>query len=266
MTQRAVLVDQYLRAIGVDAQPPSRDLLDRLVFGHVATLAFASAGVRLGDALPLDPASVHDRLVVRRRGGYCFEHNLLMFEALSELGFAPTMYLARVLVSGAAHPALTHRVSVVEIDGDRILVDVGFGPQGPTGAVPFDGTVVGEPWRCFRLTQTGPAEWTTLAAQAGTSWEPMYRFELTTYGDSDCELGHFYSHRHPDAHFVRVLVGSRLLVDETRSLRNRDYWIVRPDGVERRRIDSAQELRAVLVDELGVHADEDECAKLFGAL
>ena len=41
----------------------------------------------------------------------------------------------------------------------------------------------------------------------------LYRFELARYGPADCEVGHFYSHRHPHATFVNHLVASRILAD-----------------------------------------------------
>lgn len=255
---------QYLDAIGVAAGPPSRDLLDALVRGHIAAFPFSSAGVRLGDALPLGEP-VHDRIVVRRRGGYCFEHNQLMFEALVDLGFDVRMYLGRVLTSGSAHPPLTHRVSVVTLDGSDFLVDVGFGPQGPTAAVPFDGTPVGDPWRQVRLVRLGPSEWLT---RGGPDDEPrdMYRFEQVQYGQSDCEVGHFYSHRHPEAHFVTTLVASRILDDEIRSLRNRDYWILRPGSATTMRVVDAADLYRILTTELGLGLSSDECSRLFAGI
>lgn len=262
---RTELVEQYLAAAGLPAGPPTRALLDELVRSHVAAFPFSSVGVRLGDELPLDLAPVHDRIVVRRRGGYCFEHNSLMFEVLGELGYDVRMYLGRVLLSGDPHPGLTHRVSVVTLDDADYLVDVGFGPQGPTAAVPFDGTPVGAAWRQFRLLRRGPAEFVTQAGR-DERFDDMYRFELARYGRSDCEVGHFYSYRHPESHFVTTLIASRILDDEVRSLRNRDYWVLRAGGTEQSRVVDAADLRRVLVGELGFGLSDDECGRLFAAI
>ncbi len=263
--RRGDLVDRYLATVGVAAAEPSVALADALVRAHVDALPFSSLSVRLGEDLPLHLESVHERLVTRRRGGYCFEHNLLMYEVLTELGFATRMYLGRVLLSGNPHPGLTHRVTVVRVDGADYLVDVGFGPQGATAAVPFDGTAVGRPWRQVRLVERAEGGY---LAQYGVDGQfaDMYRFELAQYGASDCEVGHFYSHRHPQSHFVTTLVASRLLADETRSLRNLDYWVLRPGGTTRSVVDSAGELERILVDEPGFDATGPECEQLFSAV
>jgi len=262
---RTQVVERYLGTIGVRPGEPTRELLDELISAHVATLPFSSVSVRLGEELPLRLESVADRVVSRRRGGYCFEHNLLMFEALAELGYAPRLVMARVLLNGNPHPGLTHRVSAVTIDGADYLVDVGFGPQGPTACVPFDGSFVGEPWRQVRLVDLGGGHLLAEAASAGQH-QAMYRFELTQYGATDCEVGHFYSHRHPESHFVNTLVASRMLPGQTRSLRNRDYWVLRPDEIAQARVADAADLRRILIDELGFIVSEAESATLFTAI
>jgi N-hydroxyarylamine O-acetyltransferase len=106
------LVRGYLEALNLPNEKKDLDFLQNLVSRHVATFAFSSVGCRLGDDLPLDFESLFDRIVVQRRGGYCFEQNGLLFEVLGELGFSPELYLARVIYNQDTHPGLTHRISV----------------------------------------------------------------------------------------------------------------------------------------------------------
>ena len=142
--ERSELTAAYLADLGLVAGPPTPALLAEIQRRHIAAFAFTSVGPRLGDALPLDPVEIHDRIVVRRRGGYCFEHNGLLFEVLSDLGYQPRLILGRVLLSGNPHPGLTHRISVVDLDGVPHVVDVGFGAPGPHLPVPLGGEVVEE--------------------------------------------------------------------------------------------------------------------------
>lgn len=253
---------QYLAALGLEPGPPTRALLEEVVRRHVATFAFTSVGPRLGDELPLAPEALLDRIVVRRRGGYCFEQNGLAYAALAELGYAPRLYLARVLLSGDPHPGLTHRVTVVDLDGAPHLVDVGFGAPGPHLPVPLDGAEVGSRWRRFRVAELRPGH-LHLQRRYDGDWRSLYRFELLEYGANDCEVGHFYSHRHPEAAFVTTLVGSTIHEEEERSLVGLDYRVTRPDGVEQRTVSSAPELRRLYADELGVEVSEQEAVRLY---
>lgn len=259
--ERSDLTSAYLSALGLERDAPTAQTLAEIQRRHLAAFAFTSVGPRLGDPLPLDPTEIFDRIVVRRRGGYCFEHNGLFFEVLSELGYEPRLILGRVLLSGNPHPGLTHRISVVELDGVPHVVDVGFGAPGPHLPVPLGGEVVGSSWRRFRVVELRPGHWFLQALTDG-DWLSLYRFELLEYGAMDCAVGHFYSHRHPNASFVNRLVASVILDDEVRSLQDREYRVIRPDGVEIRTVEQA-DLRALLADELDVDVTDDEAARLL---
>lgn len=93
----------------------------------------------------------------------------------------------------------------------------------------------------------------------------LYRFDLSTYGPADCEIGHFYMHRHPDSVFVTTLVASLILEGEVRSLHDRDYRVIRRDGQSRIFIEDARHLQAVLRRELSLQVDDAECTRLFEA-
>jgi N-hydroxyarylamine O-acetyltransferase len=82
MSSRAAITDDYLSALGLQRSAPSMALLKNIMRLHLATFPFASIGPRLGESLPLDLPSLHDRIVVRKRGGYCFEQNGLAYEVL----------------------------------------------------------------------------------------------------------------------------------------------------------------------------------------
>ena len=254
------LAAAYLADLGLAPQQPGIEALSEIVRRHVARYPFASIGPRLGDELPLDDGALLDRIVIRQRGGYCFEQNGLLFAVLTELGYDTHLQMARVLVSGSTHPPLTHRVTRVRLGGTEYLVDVGFGPQGPPHPVPMsEGADAGDRYRVVPIDDIG----FRLEVRDGDTWSPLYRFDDVRYGQSDAEMGHFYSHRHPEAAFVNNLVASRILDDEVRSLRNREYHVIRADGGSVEIVTSAERLQAILVDELGLQVSPEECARLF---
>jgi N-hydroxyarylamine O-acetyltransferase len=254
------LVDTYLADLGLEAEPPRLAALAEIVRRHVACYPFASIGPRLGDDLPLDDDALLDRIVTRQRGGYCFEQNGLLFAVLAELQYDVRLQMARVVVSGAAHPPLTHRVTRVRLDGAEYVLDVGFGPQGPTYPVPMPAHAREE--GSHRVVPLDNVTF-RMEARDGEAWSPLYRFDDVPYGQADAELGHFYSHRHPQAAFVNHLVASRILDDEVRSLRNREYHVIRADRTTVEVVEDAQRLREILHDELGLQVSPAECERLF---
>lgn len=263
--RRVSLAQRYLDALGLEPAEPSLALLTQLTRRHVATLAFSSVGPRLGDDLPLDAESLLDRIVVRGRGGYCFEQNGLLFDVLQELGFDARIQLARVIHNQDTHPGLTHRVTLVEVDGRRYVADVGFGPLGPPYPVPMPESSAADDDPRFLVHEARPGEFHMQSLVEGGRYS-LYRFDLVRYGQSDCELGHFYSHLHPDAVFVNNLVASLILDDEVRSLRNREYRVLRGDGHTATGITSALQLRDLLSAEFGIQVSETEARQLVDEL
>ncbi len=97
-------------------------------------------GVPIDD---LSPEALTDKLVHRRRGGYCYEQNGLMGYVLAELGFQVRRFAARVmwmLPPDAPPTPQTHTLLAVGFPGSQgaYLVDVGFGGQTPTSPLRFE--------------------------------------------------------------------------------------------------------------------------------
>ncbi|MGA9574019.1 MAG: arylamine N-acetyltransferase [Lysobacterales bacterium] len=256
------ITNEYLRVLELERRQPDLAFLTDLTSRHVANFSFSSVGPLLGNDLPLDIESLYQRIVVRRRGGYCFEQNGLLQAVLEELGFNVTLYLGRVIYNQDNHPGLTHRITLVETGGKQYVADVGFGPMGPRCPVSLSGEISQESFRVFRIAQGRPGEFHMQTLKDGAFYS-LYRFELARYGQSDCEVGHFYSHKHPGATFVNHLVVSSILADEVRSLRNHEFWLITASGEQRHALEDGAHLREVLDTRFGVKVDEKEGRRLF---
>jgi len=263
--QKSEMVRRYLEDLGLSGHDPDRGFLRDVVARHVATFAFSSVGCRLQEDLPLDFASLYRRIVVRRRGGYCFEQNGFFYGVLEELGFSPELYLARVIYNRDIHPGLTHRITMIDYKGRRYVLDVGFGHLGPGVPVPMSGVEAEDGEKVFRIFEHRPGEYHMQVLKDGDFYS-LYRFELARYGQADCELGHFYSHRHPDATFVNHLVVSLILDSEIRSLRDLEYWVITKSGTRKLKVRGGEQLRRIAVDELGVRLTEKEGHMLYEGL
>ena len=236
--------------------------LSEILRRHSARFAFSSVGPLLGNDLPLDVESLYQRIVVKRRGGYCFEQNALMYAVLIELGFDVSLYLARVIYNEDIHPGLTHRISLVKIDGRSYIADVGFGPLGPQRPVCMSGEESHENFRVFRVEERQQGEFHLQTLKDGEFYS-LYKFELARYGSADCEVGHFYSHKHPDATFVNHLVVSNIHDREVHSLRNHEYRVITATGEQREPIKDGTHLHEILNTRFGIKVSEDEARRLF---
>ena len=152
--------DRYLDRIGRDPDAVAgadRETLRSLQRAHVTAVPFETLsitgdphGPRDGEGVSLDPADTYEKVVERRRGGFCYELNGLFGRLLRELGYGPDRVAARVVNDGAARPPANHLSHVVEFDR-RYVVDVGIGVPTMRRPTPLDGEVredaAGVEWR-----------------------------------------------------------------------------------------------------------------------
>src|SRR5579875_594428 len=146
-------LDAYLRRIGLDpAVPPDWQAIHR---AHVTTIPFENLDSHRGMTVSLEQSDLEHKLVACRRGGYCFEHNLLLGSALEDLGLQVEPMLARSRVGSAprhARPATHLVLRVTDESGRQWHADVGFGSGPLIDPVPFGPGGVHEQlgWR-FRI-------------------------------------------------------------------------------------------------------------------
>lgn len=238
------------------------DTLRDVVAAHGRSIPFENLdpllGIPVGD---LSAEALSDKLVTRRRGGYCYEHNGLLGYALDELGYGVDRLAGRVVwmkEPDAPLPALTHNVLAVTIPDEpgRFLVDVGFGGQTLSSPIRLHTGAVQqtrhEPYRLLELPTVHGQEY-ELAAQIRGAWQPLYRFTTTPQPRIDLEVGSWYVSTHPGGIFVVGLTAA-LVTDEARiNLRGRNLAIHRHGETERVRFDTAAEVLEALTERFGIN-------------
>lgn len=232
------------------------DTLRAVMAAHNRSIPFENldplTGVPVAD---LSAEALTDKLVHRRRGGYCYEHNGLLGYVLEQLGYDVTRLAGRVVWMHApdALPAQTHQVLSVRLpDGDGpYLVDVGFGGQTLTSPIRLvAGPVQQTRHEPYRLLDH--AEGFELQAQIRGEWQPLYLLSPDPKPRIDLEVGSWYVSTHPASVFV-VGLSAALVTDDARwNLRGRHLAVHRADGTKRTRLDSAAEVLDVLTDRFGV--------------
>ncbi|CAN0476623.1 unnamed protein product, partial [Phaeothamnion confervicola] len=128
--------------LAVEQEDHSLAALGRLQSAHLTAIPFENLDVLADRGVRIDLASIEDKLVNGRRGGYCFEQNRLFANVLEQLGWEVRTLSARVRRGNRGLTALTHMTLEVTVERVPYLVDVGFGGYGALVPVPFTGSPV----------------------------------------------------------------------------------------------------------------------------
>jgi N-hydroxyarylamine O-acetyltransferase len=255
-------LDAYFARTGYTGPRDARlSSLHSIINAQSRSIPFENIDVLVGRPISLDSDAVFQKLVVRARGGYCFEQNSLLMRVLVALGFSVTPLSARVRWQRPREvtPPRTHLFLLVEVDGAKWLADVGIGGVSLTSAIPLDtsGARLPTPHEPRRIVKEAGSLFHQVLL-SGDVWADVCEFTMEAMPMIDCELANWYTSTHPNSHFRNRLVVARAAPEGGRvTLLNRELTVRRGDGeVQKRTIDTPEELLAVLADEFGLVFEE----------
>jgi len=252
-------LDAYLQRIAcTDARGATLDTLSALCRAHPQSIPFENIDPLLGRAPSLRISDLQAKLVGAQRGGYCFEHNALLRQALLALGFGVTSLAARVV--WMAPPTLpvrprTHMLLLVDVPGNAggpYIVDAGFGGHLINVPLRLEAERV-QASAVSQLRFTKAADVFTLESQLPDGWFPLYRFTLEPQLPADYEPLNWFTATHPASIFRHNLLMERLTPTLRASLLN-DRLTLRATSraAEVQRIASAAEFARVMGEVFGV--------------
>jgi N-hydroxyarylamine O-acetyltransferase len=248
-------IDAYCARIGYSgSREATLAVLQTLVAKHAAAIPFENLDVLLRRPIRLDLPSLYTKLVGKRRGGYCFEHNLLLLDVLRRIGFSAVGLAARVQwgrPAGTIGPR-THMLLRVDLAEGPYLADVGFG--GPTPTAPLAlraGSEQATPHGSFRLVAAG-GEF-DLETRLGDAWASLYRFSPQEQMAVDYGVANWFTSTHPNSLFVNHLIAARSDPVARYTLFNNKFTVRNRDGTtERRTLNDVPEFGEVVARDFGI--------------
>ncbi|MFT3691709.1 MAG: arylamine N-acetyltransferase [Kofleriaceae bacterium] len=239
------------------SREPTLATLNALSLAHVQAIPFENLDVLLGRPIELEPDAIVDKLVTRKRGGYCFEQNTLLLEVLTALGFTVRPLSARVRYGRPREytPARTHLFVRVELD-DSYLADVGVGSMSLTGALRLaDHGEQATPHEPRRLLRENGLIYHQ--AKLGDEWADVNEFTLEEMPVIDRIVANWYTSTHPQSHFKARLQAARATPTGRIGLLNDELSVRDHTGhAVKTKIESPDHLRAVLVEYFGIELDQ----------
>ena len=245
----------YLDRVGYRGPvAPTLEVLRALHRLHPAAIAFENLDPFLGRPVELDIESLQRKIVEGGRGGYCFEQNLLIMEALGAIGFTVSGLGARVLWR-QPDDAITprgHMLLRIELDGRIWVADVGFGGLTQTAPLLLEpGLEQQTPHETFRIVEDGDDF--RLQGKVGGEWRTTYRFDLQRQYPVDYAVTNYFLSTSPASHFTSSVVAARALPERRLALRNNRLSIHHRDGrTEREEFFGPEELADALIGKLGL--------------
>jgi N-hydroxyarylamine O-acetyltransferase len=222
-------VQAYLQRLGA-ARPAAADAaaLRALHRAHQAAVPFENLSIHLSEPISLDEADLTDKIVRRRRGGFCYELNGAFALLLEALGAQVMRMAARVFADGQPGPPFDHLALAVRLpDGSGPwLADVGFGSHSDYPLRLDSRSEQDDPAGRFLIAGTGQGDLDVLK-----NGEPQYRIELRERSLADFVPTCWFQQTSPSSHFTRATICSRLTEDGRISVSGRT--LIRTSGGSR---------------------------------
>jgi len=207
----AIDLDAYFARIAyAGPRMPTLETLDAITAHHTTAIPFENLDVLLGREISLEPAALQRKLILERRGGYCFEQNSLLLLVLQKLGFVAAPLSARVRWQRPRDftPPRTHVFIRVDLDGEKWLTDVGVGGLSLTSAIRLNTAaeqstpheprrIIHEDGRFFHQVRFG------------ADWHDVCEFTGEEMPLIDREVANWFTSSHPQSHFKNRLIAAR---------------------------------------------------------
>jgi len=245
---------KYLERIGLGdaelaADQGSLRLLQR---SHLLTIPFENLDIHWKRPIVLDIDRFFDKIVVEKRGGFCYELNGLFNQLLLSLGFITKLVSARVFhADGTIGPEFDHAAIIVTIGEDEFLADVGFGD------------FTAEPLRFVLDQEQHDAngvftirrfddEYLEVAKRDGESWHGNYLFSETARDLSEFSAMCDFQQYSPESHFTKGKLCSIMTETGRRTLTDRAYVVTTCGNRTETTVSSNEDFEKSLMREFGI--------------
>lgn len=247
----------YFARIGYTGPPtPTAATLRGLHRAHLLSVPFENLDIGRGVPIVLDLERLYDKIVTRRRGGFCYELNGLFGELLRVLGYGVTLLSARVFDGGVPGPEFDHLVLLVS--GGALeapcLADVGFGASHLEPLRFVAEAEQADPAGAFRLIRAGEV-WQMHERDGAGMWQPQHTFTLAARQLADFDGMCRYHQTSPDSHFTRQRICSRATAEGRISLSENRLIITRHGQREERGLADEASVLAALREHFDIVLD-----------
>ena len=247
----SVDISAYLDRIGYSGSTaPSPATLRAIHRAHLFAVPFENLNISLGRKIVIDEAAILNKVVMERRGGFCYELNSAFAASLRALGFQVTLLSARVArANGSEGPEFDHLTLRVDIE-QPWLADVGFGDSFLEPLRLECGSEQIDPAGKFRLVRIGDR--IRMEREVEGLWKPQYSFSLQPRRlEEFTEMCHYHQ-TSPQSSFTQNRICSRATSDGRVTLSEMKLIRTINGHREERELESKKEWISILKEQFGI--------------
>ncbi|WP_180326652.1 arylamine N-acetyltransferase family protein [Raoultibacter phocaeensis] len=262
---------RYWNRLGIDRCRLSldRESLDRIVCAHQCAIPFENLDAcDYRTPISLGIGDLFEKIILGRRGGYCFELNALFAALLADTGFTVVPCFARSLKNKGYIQPVAHRGTIVALGEERVFCDVGYGGPMSACALPLeDGAEISscgqtflvermeDPW--WRILYCGRASLDGVIASGSSAElgpEPVLAFMDAAQHEVDFVALSLYCSTHPSSIFTQQRMINRRTEEGSASIIADRFVRTAQGAKEQRIIGSEDEFHALLEQHFGIVA------------
>ena len=253
-------ITTYLSRIKLDDCNPNLKGLTKLQEHHMENIPFENLDIVVGRKIALNYHHLFDKILIKKRGGYCFELNTLYAELLKSLGFFPKPVLGRVWLSNPKRtPPRNHLAHMVYIKGRTYVTDVGFG--GLITRIPLDINVsspVDDKDGMVRVVHFADHQF-MIQRQTEKGWTNQYSFENIEISEEDIYISNYYMSTNPNSHFFfHKFVGKNTKEGRIGLFNNKMSTRKGIKVVDKKRVDFGKDWLEIIKNEFSLQLDFSE--------
>ena len=220
--------EAYFRRIGLKEDTGvelTREFLCKVQYQHVISVPYENLDILDKRPISLKVSDLYEKIVLRNRGGYCFEVNALLKAFLSELGFKVNSYFARYLRGESGIPVRRHHVLTVETVDGTYVCDVGIGQTAPRYPLLLkEGLVQEQGKEAYRFERDGQLGW-VLWELRDEGWSRYFSFTDDVALDIDFIQPSFYCENHPESPFNKAIIAAIKAPNDRKSIDGHNFKI-----------------------------------------
>ncbi len=215
-------------------------------------IPFEALDAQLGRTINLDIPSIIEKVILNRRGGYCYELNHLFHTLLTIIGFDSHLIAAQVFDDGKFGPAFDHMAIVVNLEGEW-LADVGY---GDLFIEPFkiQETLIQEDYfKFYKISKTKSEDYILYESLKNElDFKPSYQFNTKKRSIADFEEQNVFKYSSSESHFVKNRICTLATETGRKTIRNGTFKVRDGEKTTSREIENDKDLNQILAQEFGI--------------